>query len=362
MLKLKHPALPGLVALAGFALWSVFWVVMTGRIEGEIEKWIERQARHGTDVTYASLDISGYPFRLVATFDAPRIVSKDDPSAFFWEGEGLRVIAQAYNIRHIIIELLGKQNVAWIDAPEDGTRSPSRMAVNFTGEQLRGSLKLSGGRIESIDTNFREVEADLVGDGAFTFLPDLPEHLAIDLVEYHSRVHKGFNGGQKITNRDVVFFAEKISDGTRSEDTMQGGIEEILVAFSEELTGTIALHSGDIGANLPPTPVQSVEIHEAHVFRSPVSIRLNGKLERPEKSDFDGTIRLYLKGHDELVRNMAEADDLPDAAALIAGALFGVLSMVSETNEDGELVLPLDVKDGDVYFGFLPLFSKDDYL
>lgn len=108
--------------------------------------------------------------------------------------------------------------------------------------------------------------------------------------------------------------------------------------------------------------MQSVEIHEAHVFRSPVSIRLNGKLERPEKSDFDGTIRLYLKGHDELVRNMAEADDLPDAAALIAGALFGVLSMVSETNEDGELVLPLDVKDGDVYFGFLPLFSKDDYL
>lgn len=361
MLKSRHPALPGLIALGGFALWTVFWFVMAGRIEGEINRWVERQASHGTDVTYSSLDISGFPFRLVATFDAPRIVSRDDPSAFVWEGERLRIIAQAYNIRHIIIELLGTQSVAWMDRPDDDTRRPSRISVRFTGDELRGSVKLDGGRIESIDTNFREVEADLVGDGAFGLIPKLPEHLAIDLLEYHSRVHKGFKGGQKVTTRDVVLFADTISEGTQAADTAESDIEEILVAFSEELTGESALHSGDIGANLPPAPAQSVEIHEAHVFRNPVSIRLNGKLERPQKSDFDGTIKLYLKGHEDLVRDMAEADDLPDAAAIVVGGLFGILSLVSDTNEAGELVVPLDVRDGDVYFGFLPLFDKKDY-
>lgn len=360
VLTSRHPALPGLIALGGFALWSLFWFVMAGRIEGEIDRWVERQADHGTDVTYTSLDVSGYPFRLVATFDAPRIVSRDDPSAFTWEGDRLRIITQAWNIRHIIIELLGNQTVAWVDAPQDGSRSPSRVGVDFAGKQLRSSLKLGGGRIKSIDTEFLDVVADITGDGGFGFLPGLPEHVELAMVEYHSRLGKTFDGGRQLTTRDVVLFVEQISDGKPSEEG-DDAIEEILVAFSEELTGKSALHSGDIGGNRPAAPAQRITIHEAHVFRQPMSIRLAGDLRRPESRDFDGKVKLYLKGHEDLVRTMAEEEDVPDAAALVAGALFGILSMVSETNEAGELVIPLDIKDGDVYFGFLPLFSKDDY-
>lgn len=361
MLKLKHPAVPGLALLGLFGLWSVFWFVMAGRIHGEIEQWVVRQASHGTEVTYSSLDVSGYPFRLVATFETPRIISRDDPSAFAWAGEGLRIITQAYDINHIIIELEGDQSISWMDAPDNGSRSPSQIVIDFSGERLRGSLQLGGGRIESINTDFREVAADIFGDGAFALIPDLPEHLDIARLEYHSRLLKTRRDDQKIINRDVLVLARDVRGGEPPADTMADGIEELLVAFSEELTGPSPLHSGDIGAGGASPPARRVQIHDAHILWQPVSLRLEGNLKRPRKKDFDGKVTLYLKGHEDLIRQMAEDGDLPRAAAIVAGALFGVLSLVSETNEAGELEVPLDVRDGDVYFGFLPLFSREDY-
>lgn len=361
MPNFKHPALPGLVTLTFFGLWSIFWFVMAARIEGEIDRWVEKQARHGTEVTYASLDISGYPFRLVATFEDPRIVSNDDPSAFTWEGTRLRIVTQAWDIDRIIIDLFGKQSVSWMDAPSGASHTSNQMLIDFSGEQLQGSLHLMDGKIESIDTEFIDVAADIFGEGAFAFIPDLPEHLDIALLEYHSRVHKKNPEEQAVATRDVMVLAEDIKGGRTPAPDMTEGIEEILVAFSEELNAEIPLHSGDIGASLPPAPAQSVAIHAAQILWQPVSFRLDGKLNREDHKDFDGDINLYLKGHEDLVRRMAERGDMPGAAAVLAGALFGVLSLVSETNEAGELVVPLDIKDGDVYFGFLPLFDKEDY-
>lgn len=361
MPNLKHPALPGLVTLTFFGLWSIFWFVMAERIEGEIDRWVEKQARHGTEVTWSSLDISGYPFRLVASFETPRIVSNDDPSAFTWEGESLRIVTQAWDINRIIIDLFGKQSVSWTDAPSDASHTSSQMMVDFSGTQLQGSLHLADSKIESIDTEFVDVAADIFGEGAFTFIPDLPEHLDIASLEYHSRIHKNGDKAQAVISRDVMVLATNVRGGQAPMDSMAEGIEEILVAFSEELGADSPLHSGDIGAGLPPVPASHVDIHAAQVLWQPVSFRLDGKLDRHRGRDLDGDINLYLKGHEDLVRQMAERGDLPGAAAVLAGALFGVLSLVSETNEAGELVIPLDIKDGDVYFGFLPLFDKEDY-
>lgn len=359
--NLKHPALPGLITLGFFGLWSIFWFTMAGRIEGEIDRWVGKQARHGTEVTYASLDISGYPFRLVATFEAPRIVASDDPSAFAWEGESLRIVTQAWDINRIIIDLYGKQSVSWMDEPSDTSHTSSQMMIDFIGEQLQGSLHLADGKIESIDTEFLDIAADLFGEGAFAFIPDLPEHLDITVLEYHSRVQKSGDKVKPATTRDVMMLATNVRGGKSPVDSMAEGIEEILVAFSEELGADSPLHSGDIGASARPVPAQRVDIHAAQILWQPVSFRLDGTLDRRPGRDFDGDVNLYLKGHEDLVRQMAERGDLPDAAALVAGALFGVLSLVSETNEAGELIIPLDIKDGDVYFGFLPLFDKEDY-
>lgn len=361
MPNFKHPALPGVITLTFFGLWSIFWFVMAGRIEGEIDRWIEKQARHGTEVSYSTLDISGYPFRLVASFEDPRIVSIDDPSAFTWEGERLRIVTQAWDINRIIIDLFGKQSVSWMDAPPDAPHTSSQMMIDFTGTQLQGSLQLADGKIESIDTEFLDIAADFFGKGAFAFIPDLPEHLDITSLEYHSRVHKQGDESQATTNRDVMVLATNVRGGEAPVDSMAEGIEEILVAFSEELGADSPLHSGDIGASLPPAPAERVNIHAAQILWQPVSFRLDGKLDRHHGRDFDGDVNLFLKGHEDLVRQMAERGDLPGAAAVLVGALFGVLSLVSETNEAGELVIPLDIKDGDVYFGFLPLFDKEDY-
>jgi hypothetical protein len=349
------------VTLAFFGLWSIFWFTMEARIEGEIERWVDKQGAHGTEVSYASLDITGYPFRLVATFDDPHIVSQEDPGAFTWSGESLRIITQVWDINRVIIELLGRQSVSWAEAPDDGSRSSSQIMIDFTGEKLRGSLHLADGRIQSIDTDFTEVTADIFGDGAFALIPDLPEHLDIAQLEYHSRLVKSERDGRALTSRDVMVLAKDIRGGSAPAPDMTEGIEEILVAFSEELAAQSRLHSGDIGSSLPPALAQSVDIHSAHIIWQPVSMRLDGELGRQRSGNFDGKVRLYLKGHEDLVRRMAARGDLPGAAAMLAGALFGVLSLVSETNEAGELVIPLDVKDGDVYFGFLPLFDKEDY-
>jgi hypothetical protein len=359
------PLLPGLVAISLGVAYSVFWFVMAGRIEKEIETWVARQAEHGTEVSYERLDISGYPFHLVATFDRPEIIATDHESEFSWAGDRLRIVTQVYDINHIIIDLIGRQSVTWIDFGRTGLRTPSHVSIDFDGKKLHGSLLLEEGRIESIDTDFQDVSADIFTDGVISLLPAPPDHLEIRLLEYHSRITKDGQDELKLAKRDVMVVAEGIITGDRPMDKMDSEIQEVVVALTEEVSGTLALHSGDIGANLPPTPAQKVKLHDVHILWPPLSVRLDGTLKRDhdqsQADDFNGKIHLYLKGHEDLVRQMAEDGDVAPGVALIAGALFGVLSLVSETNENGEMHIPLTVKDGDVYFGFLPLFSKDDY-
>lgn len=351
---------PGFVLLGLGLAYTLFWFVMAGRVEGGIERWIERQARHGTEVTYETLKVSGFPFRLQARFEAPQIIALEHDSGFSWTGERLRIVTRVFDINHIIIDLFGNQSLSWIDDPADGSRTPSTVSVDFSGDALRGSLILKSGRIKNIDTDFRKIIADIYTDGTITLVLDGSDHVEIDRLEYHSQLLKGKN---KSFSRDVLVRMQGMTRAEKPSPDLDSEIEEILIAFSEEVAGMSALHSGDIGGDLPPQPAQTVKIHDAHILWPPLSARVEGKLSRSKKGkregDFNGKVKLYLKGHEDLVRQMAEEGDTEPAVAVVAGALFGILEMVTDENEEGELVVPLKVKDGEVFFGFLPLFEVD---
>ena len=351
---------PGFILLGLVVLYTVFWFVMAGRVESGVDRWIERQAHHGTEVTYQSLKVSGFPFRLQATFEAPQIIALEHDSGISWTGERLRIVTRVFNINHIILDLFGHQSLSWMDAPADGSRTPSTVSVDFSGSQLRGSLILKSGHIKNIDTDFQDIIADVYTDGTITMILDGSDHVEIERLEYHSQLLKGQSGSY---SRDVLMRVEGMSTEEKPSPEFDPEIEEILVAFSEEIAGQVALHSGDIGGDMPSQPAQKVTLHDAHILWPPLSARIEGKLSRGKKANrdgqFSGKVKLYLKGHEDMVRELAEDGDAQPGVAIAAGALFGILEKVTDENEEGELVVPLQVKDGEVFFGFLPLFNVD---
>lgn len=75
------------LAVAGAAitlLYSAFWLTVANRALDSLESWAERQQQAGYQVRWRSVEMSGYPFRLVAVLEQPRIAGPAINGSGIW--------------------------------------------------------------------------------------------------------------------------------------------------------------------------------------------------------------------------------------------------------------------------------------
>ena len=90
------------ILLAGLMGYFGYWYFLSLNTDIYLEKVAERLAQQGAVFEYASYEVSGFPYRLVLTFENPVIRFQNGPLEILVEGTTMDVIAQPWNLSHII--------------------------------------------------------------------------------------------------------------------------------------------------------------------------------------------------------------------------------------------------------------------
>lgn len=104
------------VALAvGAAIYSGYWYVVAGEVRAAIEGFAAAPAGD-VAVGWRDLSISGYPYRIAATFAAPVVRAPNAPETWEWSAPSVEADLLPYDLRHVVLKVDGEQILKYRDA------------------------------------------------------------------------------------------------------------------------------------------------------------------------------------------------------------------------------------------------------
>lgn len=182
----KFPFWLGGVVLLGLITYTLYWFFMAGELRSRSAGWIEQQRSSGYDISYSKTSLGGYPFRFVLRFETPSVSNASE--GWSWRGEELRLVAQTYNLHHILIFSPGENLIRVKDQPDivittrDKSVASVRLDDDFQPESFGMTLPEAGLRFgDAFDFEIRGLGLGLEP------MPDNAENLkfklAIDQVE-----------------------------------------------------------------------------------------------------------------------------------------------------------------------------------
>jgi len=125
-----------LLTLAGYVM--AHWWQTAGALEEKLKTMKGHEAVPGVTLDWSSVSVSGFPFRLDATFDGFSVKGAGAHGPFAWHTDKFAVHALTYGAQKDVFEAAGNQHLEWTDAA----------AGAHTLDFLPGSLRASAVRDE----------------------------------------------------------------------------------------------------------------------------------------------------------------------------------------------------------------------
>lgn len=322
-LRIWHIGVAVALAVSGYV---AYWLVAADRLRAGLEDWAAQRRAAGDQVDWHSLEVSGFPFRLVATIEQPSLGLPARPERPSWSAERVVAVVQPWNFRHVLVNLDGRHLLSLVDA--DGER---RLGARL-GDAWASYLGGADGRAELLSFDAKAVEA---------WDSRQPGHVTADHVEMHGRPSASGSGIV-----DLAGDAERLV----LPESPGNGFGRTVEQVGADLTIT-----GEVPpAGSPPEMVAAwrdgggtVELRRFSATWDGVRIDGSGTLALDGENRPLGALTARLRGHEKLLDRLAAggliaADKLPTAKALLgvlAGANGGVLSV------------PVDMQDGKLFLG-----------
>jgi len=140
---------------------SHWWVLATDA-DKKLKAMNGHQAIPGVTVSWASLTISGFPFRLDVVFSDFLVRAEAPRGPLIWHTDRLASHALSYGRAQYIFEAAGPQSLAWTDA--DG----SRHQLSFVPGSLRASSIADGNGLLRFDLDMLEAGGKDSDGASFT--------------------------------------------------------------------------------------------------------------------------------------------------------------------------------------------------
>jgi len=108
------------------AAYSLYWSSLAATLRQNIDAWITAQNQQGMAISYGSLDIGGYPYRLDITLTDVTVSQPGHPNHWTWSAPEIVGITLPYELNHMILELHGAQRLEYMEnlGPKPG-RTPA---------------------------------------------------------------------------------------------------------------------------------------------------------------------------------------------------------------------------------------------
>ncbi|MFQ5533533.1 MAG: DUF2125 domain-containing protein [Sphingomonadales bacterium] len=116
---MRYLTLAAIIMLTIVAGYSALWFYAAGRVEDEVRTRMAQFEARGSRVE-AGLEISGFPFQIIADFDRPAASSGASGTAWSWSADHARALIQPWDPDRIDLVLDGKHSLALYDGGNEG--------------------------------------------------------------------------------------------------------------------------------------------------------------------------------------------------------------------------------------------------
>lgn len=126
---------PTLALIALVAIYTVYWLSVTGEIRRQVEAFAAKP-QHGLVTGWTGFSMRGYPYRIEAAFTQPAASAPGAPEAWEWRSERASVALLPYNLRHAVLTLGHEHLIRYREPLDSGF---SRNEIRATAETAQVS-------------------------------------------------------------------------------------------------------------------------------------------------------------------------------------------------------------------------------
>lgn len=276
--------------------YTIYWFFMVGELRARTSEWIDQQRSSGQDISYSKTSLGGFPFRFVLRFETPSVSNAEE--GWSWQAEELQLVAQTYNLQHILIFSPGDNLIRIKDQPD---------TVITTGNNSVASLKL--------DDDFQPErfgmtlpEAGLSFGNTFEFgirglglglepMPDNTENLMLKLA---------------IEQVEIVRVPEEMT-------FLGPSIDELIVWL--EADNFYSLVRGEISPGDWRAAENALHLRRGEIDWGPLDAATKATIRFDEALNPYGTLGIHLEREDELRSALDSVGLLTDEVNLTIGAI-----------------------------------------
>lgn len=333
-----------LVAL--LAAYSVYWIMAARRAEVGLIAWIQNEKTQGHDISYSTLDVGGYPYRIEATLSDFHISGNAAGLAWEFNAPKFAGVVLPWRPRHVI--LFAKEATARL-APAAGE------AEALTASSLRASV--------------------MIADG------DILERVSITAAHLLAKGENHHDAGLEVSDGEVHWRAG--DQATRLMPAVGGEAEETV---QEPLAWQLALKGMDIsdprlaaspygdtiaelalvvelrGGGLSPESTLAtiaawrdsggtVEVPSLKLAWGALDLTLSGSATLDQQFRPLGAFTAAVKGYEPAIDHLrAKGDISPEEASAAKETLAAIVN-----GEEGRLPVPVTMQAGRMFLGPLPV-------
>lgn len=306
----------GMLAVVA-ALYAGYWYYIAGQVRSGIAEWADMRRAEGGDVSYGSLTISGFPFRLVAEITEPKIAQ-----FWSWKGPKLALSVRPWRLNRIKFRAPGLHQLT--------IRGEDYFIVADT---LHGKVRFQQGR----PVRIRLFVTDLVvRNGADEGVGEVK---AADVEINRS--------GRLLKVRAYDLFGPREPIPGLGRKTQRLGIEAQATGDFPDLSLGIPVN-GETMARWRDSG-GTIEVRRLDIDHGPLKISGDGTLALDQAMQPIGSFTVKAQGH------MEALDRLRDAGLIKANDHGLVRLVLTALTKEGALKVPLTIQDRRVYVGPVPL-------
>ncbi|MCG8511259.1 MAG: DUF2125 domain-containing protein [Rhodospirillales bacterium] len=321
------------------ALYVGYWYFAAGQLRDGVLAWIDERRGEGLAITYAQLDIGGFPGWLKLRLDGPNISSPDAQPPWGWEGATLEAEMRPWNPNRVTVRAAGDHAVLF------GT-GVDLVALAGRAERADGEFAFKGGALSAMIVDLAGVDLGVAGGKTAWKL----DRGRLELVIAPETDEEG--------PQNVALDARLQLGGFRVPEALNLplGPEIERLELNASLTGDIS--DGPLVPALGAWRDQGgiIEVRRLSGLYGPLTMNADGTLALDAALQPIGAFTARIGGFFETVDVLRERGIVRARDAVTAKMVLGVLARRSSDGRGG-LTVPLTIQDRQFFAGPVPLME-----
>ncbi len=331
----------GAAIVGAVAAYSAWWLSVAHSVPALIAQQAERARAAGYEVETGTPTVEGYPYRMVARL--PRLVLAAPKAAGSprYEGEQVTMVAQPWNLNHLIIRADGTERLSWQPAGDAG-----RTSLKIDASRAFASLVLRDGALERLALDLTEPR--LRTDAMTT-------DLGLKRIQVHARRLLKEEGAE---GAGLELALEAEAAALPPEWSGPLGPEMALARLALKLSGPLPVALDAAAAAAWRDAGGTLEVEQLAVKWGRMDATGDGTLALDEQMRPLGAFGLHVSGWEQGIAAAVASGRIKQKAGDAARLALGLLGLANHDAE-GRVGVPFTLQNGRVLVGPVPVATLD---